>query len=152
MRVLLLAQFVPPVIGGEERHVANLARALAARGHEVHIATLDTGAEPTPIAGVEIHRLAHVGSRVPGLYPTADRPLALPVPDPLTVRALGRVLARVRPEVAHAHNWIVNSWLAVPGAGRVPLVLSLHDYGHVCPTKRLVRDGALCAEIGRAHV
>ena len=35
MRLLLLAQFFPPDIGGEERHVFNLANTLADRGHEV---------------------------------------------------------------------------------------------------------------------
>ena len=32
MRILQLAQFLPPVQGGEERHVWNLSRALVARG------------------------------------------------------------------------------------------------------------------------
>ena len=35
MKILLLAQFLPPNHGGEERHVWTLARALAARAHEV---------------------------------------------------------------------------------------------------------------------
>ena len=35
MRILLLAQFLPPVSGGEERHVWNLARTLVTRGHRV---------------------------------------------------------------------------------------------------------------------
>jgi Glycosyltransferase Family 4 len=35
MKVLLLAQFLPPVLGGAQRHVWTLARALAARAHEV---------------------------------------------------------------------------------------------------------------------
>src|SRR5450755_3994370 len=35
MRILLLAQFFPPDIGGEERHVFDLAKTLAERGHEV---------------------------------------------------------------------------------------------------------------------
>jgi hypothetical protein len=36
MKVLLLAQFPPPMhSGGEERHVWRLARALAARAHVV---------------------------------------------------------------------------------------------------------------------
>lgn len=144
MRILLLAQFFPPIIGGEERHVANLAGILAQRGHDVHVGTFDIGAEPEAPEGVTVHRLAHLGAKLPGLYPTADRPLALPVPDPLTTRDLRALVRRVRPDVVHAHNWIVNSWLAVPGSGRLPLVLSLHDYGHVCPTKRLVRDGQLC--------
>lgn len=145
MRVLLLAQFYPPVIGGEERHVRNLAVALAARGLDVHVATLATDrGEPQQDPGVTVHVLEHVGSRVPALYPTADRPLALPVPDPLTTRALSRLVREVRPDVVHAHNWIVSSWTALPTAYRLPLVLSLHDYGHVCATKRLMRDGHPC--------
>ena len=35
MKVLLLAQFLPPTHGGEQQHVGALARALAARAHEV---------------------------------------------------------------------------------------------------------------------
>lgn len=145
MRVLLLAQFYPPVIGGEERHVRNLAVALAARGLDVHVGTLDTDrGTPQLDPGVTVHVLEHVGSRVPGLYPTADRPLALPVPDPLTTRDLSRLVRELRPDVVHAHNWIVGSWTALPSAYRIPLVLSLHDYGHVCATKRLMRDGHPC--------
>lgn len=145
MRVLLLAQFYPPVIGGEERHVRNLAVALAARGLDVHVATLGTDrGEPQQDAGVTVHVLEHLGSRLPALYPTADRPLALPVPDPLTTRGLSRLVREVRPDVVHAHNWIVSSWTALPAAYRLPLVLSLHDYGHVCATKRLMREDHPC--------
>lgn len=145
MRILLLAQFYPPVIGGEERHVRNLAVALAARGLDVHVATLATDrGEPQQDPGVTVHVLEHVGSRVPALYPTADRPLALPIPDPLTSRGLSRLVGDLSPDVVHAHNWIINSWTALPTAYRTPLVLSLHDYGHVCATKRLMREGHPC--------
>ena len=44
-----------------------------------------------------VHPLPNVGAKVPALYPTADRPLALPVPDPLAVRALSRVVRRGPP-------------------------------------------------------
>ena len=46
MKVLMLAQFYPPMIGGEERHVRNLSVELASRGHEVHVACLDVGQPP----------------------------------------------------------------------------------------------------------
>ena len=36
----MLAQFYPPIIGGEERHVRNLSIDLVARGHDVAVATL----------------------------------------------------------------------------------------------------------------
>lgn len=148
MRVLLVAQFYPPVIGGEERHVRNLAVALAARGLDVHVATLDVGGTPQQDPGVTVHLVDNLGRRAPRLYPTADRPLALPLPDPLSVRSLARVLDEVRPDVVHAHNWLVNSLLALPAAHRLPVVCSLHDYSHVCATKRSMFEGAPCSGPG----
>ena len=141
MKVLQLAQFYPPVIGGEERHVRNLSLELASRGHDVHVACLDVGQPPVDDPSVTVHALPNVGVRFPALYPTADRPLALPAPDPLVSRALSRLVASVRPDVVHAHNWIINSYLPLPAARRLPLVYSLHDYSHVCPTKRLMYLG-----------
>ena len=111
---------------------------LASRGHDVHVACLDVGQPPVSDPGVTVHVLPNLGARVPALYPTADRPLALPVPDPYVTRGLSRLVGSVRPDVVHAHNWIINSYLPLGAARRLPLVYSLHDYSHVCPTKRLM--------------
>ena len=40
MRILMLSQFYPPIIGGTEQHVRNLSIELASRGHEVAVATI----------------------------------------------------------------------------------------------------------------
>jgi glycosyltransferase involved in cell wall biosynthesis len=142
VRILELAQFYPPLVGGEERHVRNLSGELARRGHEVHVACLDVpGKPPEQDQGVTVHALPNVGAKVPALYPTADRPLALPAPDPLAVRALKTIVDDVRPDVVHAHNWIINSYLPLRAARQLPLVYSLHDYSHICPTKRLMFEG-----------
>ena len=148
MRILHLAQFYPPVVGGEERHVRNLAVELAGRGHDVHVACLDVGRPPQQDPGVTVHPLPNIGVKVPALYPTADRPLALPVPDPLASRALSRLVDAVRPDVVHAHNWLINSYLPLAAARRLPLVYSLHDYSHVCPTKRLMFEDEPCSGPG----
>ena len=148
MKVLVLAQFYPPVIGGEERHVRNLSLELASRGHDVHVACLDVGRPPVEDPGVTVHALPNVGVKVPALYPTADRPLALPVPDPYVSRALSRLVSDLRPDVVHAHNWIINSYLPLAAARRLPLVYSLHDYSHICPTKRLMFEDSLCSGPG----
>jgi glycosyltransferase involved in cell wall biosynthesis len=150
MRILLLAQFFPPDIGGEERHVFNLANILAGRGHRVAVATQRMADVPdlqTLASGVRVHRFATVAMRIPGLYST-NRTHHPPLPDPLGVRELSRITRQERPDVVHAHNWIVNSAVALrrssPTRSRFGLVLTLHDFSHVCSTKRLMRMGSPC--------
>jgi hypothetical protein len=65
MRILLLAQFFPPDIGGEELHVFNLANTLAGRGHEVAVATQRMVGVPdlqTLASGVRVHRFSTAAS------------------------------------------------------------------------------------------
>jgi glycosyltransferase involved in cell wall biosynthesis len=150
MRILLLAQFFPPDIGGEERHVFNLANSLAERGHQVAVATqrmADVPDQETLASGVQVHRFATAAMRLPGVYSTS-RIHHLPLPDPLGVRQLARITQHERPQIVHAHNWIVNSAVALrrfsPAGPRFGLVLTLHDFSHVCATKRLMRMGSAC--------
>jgi glycosyltransferase involved in cell wall biosynthesis len=150
MRILLLAQFFPPDIGGEERHVFNLANTLAGRGHEVAVATqqmADVPDQETLASGVRVHRFPTVAMRLPGVYSTR-RTHHPPLPDPLGVRELARIARQERPQVVHAHNWIVNSAVALRRSSkagpRFGLVLTLHDFSHVCATKRLMRMGSPC--------
>jgi glycogen(starch) synthase len=144
MKILLLAQFLPPMLGGEERHVWTLARALAARAHDVTLLGFATSPdEPaeSSIDGVRIVRVSTGASRLPMIYSDPGRPNALPLPDPLVSRAIRNELSRNRFDVVHAHNWIVNSALGPAARARVPLVQTLHDYSHTCATKRLMEHG-----------
>jgi glycosyltransferase involved in cell wall biosynthesis len=141
---LLLAQFLPPMSGGEERHVWNLARTLAARAHEVTLLGFATGREEsaeTHSGGVRIVRVRTAASHLPILYSDSARPHALPMPDPLVSRAIRHELSHGRFDVVHAHNWIVNSALGPAARAQVPLVMTLHDYSHVCATKRMMEHG-----------
>jgi glycosyltransferase involved in cell wall biosynthesis len=150
MRILLLAQFFPPDVGGEENHVFNLANTLAKRGHEVAVATqrmADVPDQETLASGVRLYRFATAAMRLPGVYSTS-RTHHPPLPDPLGVRELARITRQERPHVVHAHNWIVNSAIALrrssPTGPHFGLVLTLHDFSHVCATKRLMRMGSAC--------
>lgn len=143
----MLSQFYPPVTGGEEHHVRNLSVALADRGHEVHVGTFQLGADtPEPDhPAVRVHYLRNTGRHLGALYASADRPLALPVPDPLVTVDLHRLAKEIQPDVVHAHNWIVNSYLPLRRRMGAPLVMSLHDYSNVCATKRFMRGNQPCA-------
>jgi glycosyltransferase involved in cell wall biosynthesis len=142
MRILLLSQFYPPVIGGEERHVRSLGAALAQRGHQVSVGTLiHPGSPHTELDGaVRVHRLSGTLQRLPGLYADSERRHAPPFPDPELVLALKRLIARERPDIIHAHNWIYASFLPLKMWSGM-LVVTLHDYGLVCPKKNFMHSG-----------
>lgn len=142
----MLAQSYSPIVGGVERAVEELSTELARRGHEVGVATLrQPNGEPLETGnGVKVHPLGSSIHRAPGIRFDEERRHAPPVPDPETVLALRRLVRRERPEVVHAHNWIVNSYLPLARRSGAALVLSLHDYGLRCATKRFLYRGTLC--------
>jgi glycosyltransferase involved in cell wall biosynthesis len=147
VRILLLTQFYPPIVGGEERHVRNLGAALARRGHRVSIATLwIPGAEAEEMDGeVRVHRIRGTLQRVSGLFAENERRHAPPFPDPELTLGLQRLVAAERPEIVHAHNWLLASFLPLAPWCSAKLVVTLHDYSLVCAKKNLMRDGAVCA-------
>jgi glycosyltransferase involved in cell wall biosynthesis len=146
MRILMLAQTYSPVVGGEERLVEDLSCQLAARGHDVTVATLRQPLGPPPEAeGVRVELLESSVHSIPGISVQEERHYAAPLPDPKTTAGLRRLLRELRPDVVHAHNWLVNSYLPLARRAAPPLLLSLHDYGILCPTKRLFYKGAVCS-------
>ena len=81
MRILMISQFYPPVVGGIEFHVSTLARVLVERGHDVAVATLAPSPEGTGPDGVTVHRLGGIAQRISALHAT-DRRHAPPEPAP----------------------------------------------------------------------
>jgi glycosyltransferase involved in cell wall biosynthesis len=149
MRILMLAQSFAPIVGGEERMVEDLSRELAQRGHEVAVATLrQPGAEALGRdPGLRVYELGSSSYRVTRSHRDIERRHSPPSPDPETVLDLKRVLRRERPQVVHAHNWIVHSYLPLD-RGPEALLLSLHDYGLICATKRLRYKNQICSGPG----
>jgi glycosyltransferase involved in cell wall biosynthesis len=146
MRILMLTQSYPPIVGGEERAIEDLAVELAGRGHEVAVATMrQPGGEPRPSPGVRVRAIDSTVYRLRRLYGDRERRHAPPAPDPDAVLDLRRLLREERPDVVHAHNWAVHSYLPLDRRGGPALVLSLHDYSMLCATKRMLHRGALCS-------
>lgn len=143
----MVAQSFAPVVGGEERIVEDLSAELAGRGHEVAVATLrqPAGEPPEREDGVEVRLLGSSAHRIPGVSGDEERRYAPPGPDPLTVRDLRRAVRDFRPDVVHAHNWLVHSHLPLERRAGAALVLSLHDYSLVCATKRFFYRGGVCS-------
>jgi glycosyltransferase involved in cell wall biosynthesis len=150
MRILMLTQSYVPIVGGVERIVEDLSTELLRRGHEVGVATLRQPGEPAERAdgGVEVHPLGTSTYRLPGVRLDQERRHAPPLPDPETVLQLRRLIRRERPDVVHAHNWLVHSYMPLDRRSGPALALSMHDYGLICATKRFLNKGAPCSGPG----
>lgn len=60
---------------------------------------------------------------------------------------LGRLLKGWRVDIAHVHNiyhHLTPSILTALAARRIPIVMTVHDYRLVCPTKHFFRDDGVC--------
>ena len=135
--VALVSDCYLPNMGGIEMQTHDLARNLAARGHEVVVVTSTPG--PDEVEGVRVHRLAPAGNkRLPGFH--FALPLATSVFDELR-----QVLADEDVDVAHFHGG-VGSPLAFIGASNaqadgVPSVVTTHClWSYAAPGFRLVEQ------------
>jgi glycosyltransferase involved in cell wall biosynthesis len=149
LRILQVADFYKPFIGGMEQHVETLSRQLARRGHEVTVATAQLpGTVQDEISdGVTIRRMASWSSAIlAGHYQRSSAPFHPPIPDPGMIAGLHKIIDEFRPHIVHAHGWITYSCLAAAARRRrFGLVVTMHDYGFVCARRSLLRDGrALC--------
>jgi glycosyltransferase involved in cell wall biosynthesis len=61
---------------------------------------------------------------------------------------LRQVLGREQPQIVHAHNWLVHSYLPLAFGHDARLVVTLHDYSLACVQKRLMRHDAPCSGPG----
>ncbi len=135
--LMLSWEYPPLVIGGIAAHVEGLASAMARAGHEVVVATLAHPDAPddSEIDGVRVLR-AHVD--LPWL-PDDDLVARMASADHQLVQLAAR-LGRWRPEVVHAHDWLV-AWAGdtLHTLFDAPLIATIHATergrhgGHVPP-------------------
>lgn len=142
-RILLVTDSYPPVIGGANQAVHHLATALGQRGHAVAVATAwQRGVPERELRdGVEVHRIRDLTSRLPFVSADPYKHNAPPFPDPEATLRFGRLLRRFRPDLVHSYGWITYSCALALNRHRVPLVLSIRDYGNFCALRTLLWHG-----------
>ena len=133
MRVLLVSWEYPPVVvGGLGRHVHALARRLAAAGHDVRVlsrqpAGTDASTHPTEdeqVDGVWVLRAAEDPAHLEFERDLVAWTLGM---NHGMLRAAPRWLGDWRPDVVHAHDWLVaHAAIGLADLLEVPLVVTLH--------------------------
>jgi glycosyltransferase involved in cell wall biosynthesis len=124
LRVAVVAACPFPWGRGTPIRIRRLAEGLAARGHEVHVATYHLG-EPGDLPGVRISRIAPVrgySQAAPG--PNLQKLFVL---DPLLMAKLRRLLSEQAFDVIHAHHaegLLVA--LLTRSSHRLPIVFDAH--------------------------
>jgi glycosyltransferase involved in cell wall biosynthesis len=149
MKILMLSDFYPPVIGGMERHVKLLSEGLSARGHTVTVCTIDSGGLPSyeKQGRVTIYRLGGLFQRIPFLFTDNERKFHPPLQDYIITSKLEELIRHTKPDIVHAHGWILFSGLALKKRCQVPVIATVHDFGLICPKRSMTkRSGQICTK------
>jgi glycogen(starch) synthase len=132
VRVLIVSwEFPPLVVGGLGRHVGQLSRHLAAAGHDVRVLTRGGGPAPEQQQwdGATVWRAAADGLAI-DFGSESVLAWAQAFEHSLT-RAGLRLVSRWRPDVLHAHDWLVaqtaHTLHEVTGS---PVVATVHATEH----------------------
>jgi glycogen(starch) synthase len=143
LRILHATDSYLPNIGGLELAIAALVRGQLGRGRVVAVATAPHPDAPAQedLDGGHVHRLPMTMARVPGAYANPTHLFFPPVPDPRFARAFADLVRRFRPDVIHAHGWILYSVLGAARRAGVPVVATAHDHGQVCAAKIMLYHG-----------
>lgn len=82
VHLLLLAQWYPPSVGGEEQHVQNLSITPAERGHDVAVATFWQKGLFEIDREVRMYRIRNIIRRAAWLFAGLERRHVPPCPSP----------------------------------------------------------------------
>lgn len=125
VRVALVTSLYPPLVGGIQSATQSLARALVARGAEVHVVTRPAVGHPGHLVEGRLH--VHRVGAPPGA-PGAVATIAY-------VAAAARLVASLRPrvDVLHAHQLLSPSTVALLASfvGGMPILLNPHACGAI---------------------
>ena len=147
MKILMLTNFYPPILGGMGQHVRSISLELVKRGHEVTVCTTAQQSLPPyeEELGVEIIRTQGSFQRVPFLFRDPDKRHHPPSCDWAIGRKLKQIIKQYKPDIVNAHGWMVYSTLPWIKKCEIPLVLGLMDCEFICPKQSLIHSGdSLC--------
>jgi glycosyltransferase involved in cell wall biosynthesis len=150
LRILeAIHDFLPDHRAGSEIYTYHLSKALAARGHEVHLVFTEKRLEREQFSfsrgaydSLPFHEI---------VYNRHFHDIADLYDDPRMETPVGAILDEVRPDVVHVQSLVyLGLGLIRAAASRgIPLLMTLHEYFLSCPRGGLLLDqtGHLCEPI-----
>jgi glycosyltransferase involved in cell wall biosynthesis len=151
LRILMVSDEWRPYIGGAGHCMELFARELAARGHELAVATAWHPEAPAfeERDGVAIHRIRDLPSRARWISENPTRHTPPPFPDPEAIRNLRRLIDDFGPDLIPAYGWLAHSLAAALIGKDVPMIVWGHEYGNVCAMRSLYRlEREICSGPG----
>lgn len=147
LQILIVSDHYPPFIGGAHRQTQLLGQELLQRGHAVSVVTAWQPGLPAEQDddGVTVYRLKELRTLLPWLMRDGQQRHHPPYPDPVTAWGLRRLIARLQPDVVHAHGWFSYSCALALVGKDIPLLVSTRDYGYSCATRTLLYREKPCS-------
>ena len=145
MNIILLMDLYRPTayyMGGLETRVQVLVKELHERGHKVTICTTEVLRRDGVNNGVNIYGLEGLFQKIPFLFKDSRERWPPPTRDWLLTKQLKKIIEKEKPDILHAHGWILYSVLPFIRKYTVPLIATLHDYSLICPN----RSGEICKQ------
>ena len=128
MRLLQIYNQYRSLFGGEETVVRQIAGMVESNGGEAHLLMRSSRGLDESIFGKSRAFLA-------GIY------------NPFAALDVGRQVERIRPDLVHVHNLYPLFSPSILGAIRrrgFPIVMTVHNHFHTCPTADHLHEGAIC--------
>jgi glycosyltransferase involved in cell wall biosynthesis len=146
LRILLVSDHYPPFIGGAHRQTQLLGSELHRRGHDVSIATVWSGGQPTweDENGVGVYRLKTLQTWLPWFVRDHRQRHQPPYPDPVSIWGLRGLIDHLQPDVVHSYGWITYSCALALTGKNVPLLMSVRDYAYSCAKQTLLYHDRPC--------
>lgn len=151
MKVVIAVDSYPPAPGGVASHARRLGLGLTRLGHEVAIVTAAPKDHVGEVDGLRVVKVRLRLQRLPGAYKDAALPFVPPWSDRSLANALREASRSLRADVIHAHGWSEMAAREVSDDLSIPLVVTLHDYGLVCPQKSHLRGDRVCGHQASAR-
>jgi glycosyltransferase involved in cell wall biosynthesis len=156
MKIAFITNFYPPyppIIGGIQIMVQMLAEHLVRNNHNVVVIASRPGHSSYYEIrnGVTIYRINGFFQSLPFLYKNAEIRYQPPVKDWLLMVKLTNIFKKERPDIIHIHSRALYSALPLATKFHIPVVVTLHDFGFLCPKVTLIEGGQICGRVFTRH-